>query len=86
MKASQPSAIEKVWLCLLPCLAVRDIHLEVVYDMTAEQFLLFLRRFIVTRGTPKQIISDNAFQFKLVKSTVEEAWQLSTTSPDIPGQ
>ena len=50
--------------------------------MTAEQFLLCLRRFIATRGKPKQIISDNASQFKVVKSTVEKAWHLSTTSPD----
>ena len=50
--------------------------------MTAEQFLLCLRRFIATRGKPKQIISDNASQFKVVKSTVEDAWELSTTSPD----
>ena len=28
------------------------------------------------------MISDNASQFKVVKSTVEEAWQLATTSPD----
>ncbi|PFX20422.1 hypothetical protein AWC38_SpisGene15123 [Stylophora pistillata] len=66
----------------LELLAVRAIHLEVVHDMTAEQFLFCLRRFIATRGKPRQIISDNASQFKVVKSTVEEAWQLSMTSPD----
>ena len=82
VKVSQPSATQKVWLCLFTCLAVRAIHLEVVHDMTAEQFLLCLRRFIATRGKPKQIISDNASQFKVVKSTVEDAWELSTTSPD----
>ena len=82
VKVSQPSAPRKVWLCLFTCLAVRAIHLEVVHDMTAEQFLLCLRRFLATRGKPKQIISDNASQFKVVKSTVEDAWELSTTSPD----
>ena len=84
VKVSQPSATQKVWLCgLFNFLAVRATctHIEVVRDMTAEQFLLCLRRFIATRGKPKQIISDNASQFKVVKSTVEKAWQLSTTSP-----
>ena len=81
VKVSQPSATQKVWLCLFSCLAVRAIHLEVAHDMTAEQFLLCLRRFIATRGKPKQIISDNASQFKVVKSTVGEAWQLSARSP-----
>jgi len=50
--------------------------------MTAKQFLLCLRRFIATSGKLKQIISDNASQFKVVKATVEDAWELSRTSPD----
>jgi len=82
VKVSQPSATQKVWLCLFTCLVVRAIHLEVVHDMTAQQFLLCLGRFIARHGKLKQIISDNASQFKVVKSTVEEAWQLSTTSPE----
>ena len=43
--------------------------------MTAEQFLLCQRRFIATRGKPKQIISDYTSQFKVAKSTVEDAWE-----------
>ena len=87
-KASQPSATQKVWLHLFTCLTLRAIHLEVVYDTTAEQFLLCLRRFIATGGKPKQIVSNNASQFKVVKSTVEEAWQFSKPSLDtkLPGQ
>jgi len=45
VKVSQPSAAQKVWLCLFTCLAVMAIHLEVVHGMTAEQFFLCLRRF-----------------------------------------
>jgi len=82
VKVSQPSATQKVWLRLFTCLAVRAIHLGVVHDMTVEHFLLCLRRFIATRGKLKQIISDNASQFKVVKETVEDAWELSRTSPD----
>lgn len=36
---------------------------------------------ILNQLKPKQVISDTASQFKVVKSTVEEAWQLSTKSP-----
>ncbi|XP_070549463.1 uncharacterized protein [Ptychodera flava] len=42
--------------------------------MSAEQFLLCLRRFIARRGTPEQIISDNAPQFKLAKSVLDKVW------------
>ncbi|XP_041985487.1 uncharacterized protein LOC121737823 isoform X2 [Aricia agestis] len=61
---------EKRWVCLYTCLAVRAIHLEVVQELTAEQCLLALRRFISTRGTPKMIMSDNALQFKLTSDVL----------------
>ena len=82
VKVNDESVTQKVWICLFTCLAVRAVHLELVNDMSAEQFLLCLRRFIARRGKPKQTISDNAPQFKLTKSTVEEAWQFATTNPD----
>ena len=46
-----------------------------VKDMTAEQFLLALRRFIARRGKLKQIILDNAPQFKLAKTVIDKAWK-----------
>ena len=42
---------KKVWICLFTCLTIRAIHLEVKDDMTAEQFLMALRRFIPKIGT-----------------------------------
>lgn len=56
---------EKRWICLYTCLAVRAVHLEMVADMTAEECLLALRRFIAARGLPRCIVSDNALYFKL---------------------
>ena len=53
------------------------MHLEIVDDMTAEQFLITLRRFISRRNTPHTIILDNAPQFKLTKTTVDKAWPQS---------
>jgi hypothetical protein len=44
-------------------------------DLSTEEFLLALRRFIAQRGAPKEIISDNASQFKLAKNTLELIWQ-----------
>lgn len=61
---------EKRWVCLLTCLAVRAIHLEVVDNLTADECLLALRRFIATRGLPQLIVSDNAQTFKLTKEVL----------------
>ena len=43
--------------------------------MTAEQFLLALRRFIARRGEPTQIVLDNAPQFRLAKTAIDKAWK-----------
>ena len=37
----------KRWVCLFTCLVTRAIHLEVIEDMTAVEFLYAFRRFIV---------------------------------------
>ena len=65
----------KVWVCLFTCVAVRAIHLEIVADLSAEEFLLALRHFYARRGKPQQIVLDNAPQFKLTKSSVDVAWE-----------
>ena len=51
--------------------------------MTAEQFLMTLGRFISRRGTPKEIILDNAPQFKLTKTTIGKAWQKVVTDENV---
>lgn len=56
---------EKRWVCLFTCLTIRAIHMEVVKDLSAEECLLAIRRFVAVRGLPKLIVSDNATQFKL---------------------
>lgn len=67
--------VKKVWICLFTCMVTRAVHLELVEDMTADQFMMCLRRFIARRGKPKQIISDNASQMKLVEKTLDKAWK-----------
>ncbi|XP_052739788.1 uncharacterized protein LOC128198408 [Bicyclus anynana] len=57
--------LEKRWVCLFTCLTIRAIHMEVVTDLTAQECLLAIRRFVAVRGLPQLILSDNATQFKL---------------------
>jgi hypothetical protein len=54
----------KAWICLFTCAVVRAVHLELVDDQTAEDFLLALRRFVATYGRPQMIICDNAGNFQ----------------------
>lgn len=56
---------EKRWVCLFTCLTIRAVHMEIVKDLSAEECLLAIRRFIAVRGLPQLIVSDNATQFKL---------------------
>ena len=69
----------KVWVCLFTCFTVRAVHLELVEDMSTEEFLLCLRRFIARRGAPRLILSDNAKQFKAASTVLEKAWRNVTT-------
>ncbi|XP_062582984.1 uncharacterized protein LOC134244753 [Saccostrea cucullata] len=74
---------KKVWVCLFTCLVTRGIHLELMQDMSTEEFLLGLRRFIARWGKPKELISDNASQFKLASSALEKIWTSTVRDPDV---
>ena len=56
----QDSTENKVYICLFTCATSHVIHLEVVTDLTVENFLLAFRRFTSRRSVPKIVVSDNA--------------------------
>ena len=70
-EGSQPN---KLWVCLFTCLSTRTIHLEWMDDMTTDTFLDCLRRFISRRGCPTKILSDNAPQFKVASTILNNRW------------
>ena len=51
--------------------------------MSAEEFLLCFRRFIARRGVPKQILSDNAKQFKTARSVLNKIWSNVVRSDEV---
>ena len=74
---------EKVWVCLYTCLVTRAVHLEMMHDMTTQQFLLGFRRLVARHGKPKKVISDNAAQFKLASDTIYKLWGEILTENDV---
>ena len=74
IQVKEGNGVVKMWVCLSTCLAVRAIHLELVKGLSAQLFLDCLRCFIARRGKPSFIISDNAPQFRLVKSVLDHQW------------
>ena len=74
---------KKVWVCLYTCLVTRAIHLELMTDMSTEQFLLGFRRFLARHGKPDEMISDNASQFKLASAAIDKLWQQILTEEDV---
>ena len=74
---------KKVWVCLYTCLVKRAVHLGLMSDMSTEQFLLGFRRFVARHGTPKEIISDNASQFKLASDVINKLWRNILSENDV---
>ncbi|XP_065203487.1 uncharacterized protein LOC135833647 [Planococcus citri] len=62
----------KVFGCIFTCMTTRAVHLELLIDMTTYEFVLVLRKFFALRGVPSHIVTDNAAQFKLIKSMLDE--------------
>ncbi|WKX89443.1 hypothetical protein Q1695_008809 [Nippostrongylus brasiliensis] len=61
----------KTWICLITCMATRAIHLEVVLDNSAQEFLLAFRRFVARRGAPRIIYSDNSTTFHAAENIIK---------------
>ena len=83
IRVKEGGALEKLWICLFTCLAVRAVHLELVRGLSAKQFLDCLRRYIARRGRPEVIISDNAPQFKLVETVIDQQWSMIFRSDEV---
>ncbi|GFY50516.1 hypothetical protein TNIN_117771 [Trichonephila inaurata madagascariensis] len=61
--------LQKSYIVLFTCGVTRALHLELVFDMTSNSFLLTFRRLLARRGSCKIIYreSDNAKTFLKAK-------------------
>ena len=69
---------EKRWICLFTCASTRGVHLEIVNDLSTEEFLMAFTRFASRRGKPNHCYSDNATTFqKAAKHLPDIIWQFN---------
>ena len=75
------SSIRKIWVVIFTCLVTRAVHLELLQNMGADQFLLAFRRFVGRRGSPEKVVSDNAPHFEVVDGLIRNLWQHLANEP-----
>jgi len=66
----------KRYICIFICFSTKAVHLELVQDLSISAFLNALRRFILTRGKPAPIWSDNATNFVCARNEVKDLKRL----------
>ncbi|XP_049874500.1 uncharacterized protein LOC126372695 [Pectinophora gossypiella] len=69
----------KAYVCVIVCLAVKAIHLEVVSDLSTPAFIAAFDRFVSRRGLCKMVISDCGTNFIGARRYLSEIHQLLLT-------
>lgn len=67
----------KVWIALFVCATTRAVHLEVVVNLSTDEFLLAFRRFTSRRAKPQKIFSDNATTFRAAVEAIDCTWEFN---------
>lgn len=62
-KKGRGAKLNKAYICIFICMSTKAIHLDLVNDLSTEEFLATLRRFISRRGQPGNLYSDNGTNF-----------------------
>ncbi|XP_044579453.1 uncharacterized protein LOC123261738 [Cotesia glomerata] len=62
----------KAYVAVFVCLSVKAVHLELVTDLTSDDFLSALRRFISRRDLCQDIYSDNGTNFVGANNILKE--------------
>ncbi|XP_015122306.1 uncharacterized protein LOC107044787 [Diachasma alloeum] len=69
----------KIWICIFVCFTTKAVHIELVNDLTSEEFLATLSRFISRHPSCKTLHSDNATTFVGANRELQELYALLNT-------
>ena len=76
---------EKRWACLFTCLATRAVHLEMVYRMDADSFIMAFIRFSRIRSiSPEHVYSDNGTNITAGGKELREAYNNLISDATLP--
>ena len=63
--------MQKCYITFFSCCITRAVHLELIEDLSAMNFMYILRKFCARRGTSSLILMDNAKTFKTLARLVD---------------
>ncbi|XP_055620081.1 uncharacterized protein LOC129764715 [Toxorhynchites rutilus septentrionalis] len=64
--------VEKRWVVLFTCLTIRAVHLEIAHKLNTDSCIMAIRRFVLRRGPPIIIFSDNGTNLKAANKELQE--------------
>ncbi|XP_075163374.1 uncharacterized protein LOC142236009 [Haematobia irritans] len=64
---------EKRYGCLITCLTIRAVRIEVAHSLTTDSCILAIRNFMSRRGIPREFYSDNGTNFIGAERELREA-------------
>jgi len=73
----------KVWMYLFTCLVTRAVHLKLMNNMSSEDSLMGLRRFVASRGTSIEIIMAHAKNVKSSSIAIDLLWTRIVKCEDV---
>lgn len=72
MVKSRRSQVKR-YRCVVTCLAVRAVHIEIVQELKTDSFIEAFTRFVSRRGPPTEVYSDNGTNFKGAEAEIKTA-------------
>ena len=69
---SNQGDMQKCYITLFSCCITRAVHLELIEDLSAMNFMNTITKFCATRGTPSLLLMDNAKTYKTLVRLVDK--------------